>query len=121
MTDSRAPTDTHSPAARGAPDAGEVRDWLLGLQQRIVAGLETFDGGRFRRDAWQREPGSHATLGAGGGVSCVIEDSTVFERGAVLFSQVQGDRLPASAAGLSRPPACRWCCTRAIRTCPPCT
>jgi coproporphyrinogen III oxidase len=68
-----------------------VRDYLLGLQARIVAGLEAIDGGAFRRDDWQRTEG-------GGGTSRLIEDSDVLERGGVLFSHVNGARLPASAS-----------------------
>ncbi len=83
-------------AARGdepAPgiDAGAVREYLLDLQRRIVAGLEAIDGQSFRTDAWQRPEG-------GGGITRVIEDGNVFERGAVLFSHVHGARLPASAS-----------------------
>jgi len=97
MSDARLrPVGDAPQAAR--PDAGEVRDWLLGLQQRIVSGLEALDGQRFRRDEWQREPGGASQLGGGGGISCVIEEGGVFERGAVLFSHVHGERLPASAS-----------------------
>jgi coproporphyrinogen III oxidase len=35
-------------------DVGAVRDYLTGLQDRIVARLEAIDGGSFRRDAWDR-------------------------------------------------------------------
>ncbi|MBX3592379.1 MAG: oxygen-dependent coproporphyrinogen oxidase [Burkholderiaceae bacterium] len=72
-------------------DAGAVRDYLLGLQRRIVAELESIDGQPFRTDAWQRPEG-------GGGITRVIEEGNVFERGAVLFSHVRGARLPASAS-----------------------
>jgi coproporphyrinogen III oxidase len=71
-------------------DLSPVRAYFVGLQERIVARLEAIDGRAFRRDAWDRP-------GGGGGVSCVIEDGSVFERGGVNFSQVKGDRLPASA------------------------
>lgn len=67
-----------------------VRDYLTGLQDRIVAALEAVDGGKFRRDAWTRAEG-------GGGDSRVIEASGVLERGGVNFSHVAGARLPASA------------------------
>jgi coproporphyrinogen III oxidase len=67
-------------------DSVQVRDYLTGLQQRIVAALETFDGMPFRRDAQ-----------ASGNVACVIEDGNFFERGGVNFSHVTGDNLPASA------------------------
>lgn len=71
-------------------DAGAVRRYLTGLQDRIVAGLEAIDGGSFRRDAWDRPEG-------GGGVSRLIEDGAVLERGGVNFSDVRGTALPPSA------------------------
>jgi len=64
--------------------------YFTGLQARIVAGLEAIEGSTFRRDEWTRPEG-------GGGVSRMIEDSAVLERGGVLFSRVTGDRLPPSA------------------------
>ncbi len=84
----------------GAPaeaEATAVAQYLLGLQQEIVAGLEQLDGGRFLQDRWQREPGQ-ALLGSGGGLSCVLEDGKVFERAGVLFSEVKLDSLPPSAS-----------------------
>jgi coproporphyrinogen III oxidase len=71
-------------------DIAAVRAWLLELQSRIVARLEAIDGGSFRRDEWTRAEG-------GGGVSRLIEDGAVLERGGVLFSHVRGDALPPSA------------------------
>ncbi len=71
-------------------DPAAVRAYLLLLQERIVAGLESIDGGTFRRDDWVRPEG-------GGGVSRLIEDGAVLERAGVLFSHVTGDRLPPSA------------------------
>ena len=72
-----------------------VSDYFTGLQARIVAALEALDGGKFRSDAWTRPEG-------GGGVSRVIEDGALFERGGVNTSRVQGASLPASATA-SRP------------------
>ena len=72
----------------GTIDLDRVKDYFAGLQDRIVGGLEQFDGGgRFRRDAWTRPEG-------GGGDTRVIEGGDFFERGGVAFSHVQGDRLP---------------------------
>jgi coproporphyrinogen III oxidase len=68
-----------------------VRDYLLGLQDRIVARLESLDGGRFARDEWQRAEG-------GGGVTRMLEDGKVFERAGVGFSHVTGTKLPPSAS-----------------------
>ncbi len=71
-------------------DADAVKAYLLDLQQRIVGGLEAFDGMAFRSDAWQRPAG-------GGGISRLIEDGNFFERGGCNFSHVMGDNLPPSA------------------------
>lgn len=66
-------------------DSTVVKAYLTGLQDRIVAALETFDGKPFRRDAWGR------------GTSILIEEGNFFERGGVNFSHVTGDAMPASA------------------------
>ncbi|HXC39422.1 MAG TPA: oxygen-dependent coproporphyrinogen oxidase [Burkholderiales bacterium] len=76
------------------PIAADVAEYLSDLQARIVAALEQMDGGVFQQDAWQRGEGS--TLG-GGGVTRIIEDGGVFERGGVGFSHVRGNALPPSA------------------------
>ena len=80
----------NAPAAQ-TPDIDAVRTYLTGLQTRIVTALEGCDGNRFETDAWQRPEG-------GGGITRVIEEGQVLERGGVLFSHVRGDRLPASAS-----------------------
>jgi len=67
-----------------------IRDYLIDLQERIVGQLEAADGLPFRRDEWQRPEG-------GGGISRLIEEGCLFERGGVNFSQVMGSALPASA------------------------
>jgi coproporphyrinogen III oxidase len=74
-------------------DVAAVRDYFTGLQDRIVAALEALDGGTFRRDAWTRAEG-------GGGVSRLIEDGALFERGGVNFSHVLGASLPPSASAV---------------------
>jgi len=71
-------------------DGTLVKQYLSGLQNRIVGRLSTLDGNGFRRDAWTRPEG-------GGGVSCLIEEGKLFERGGVNFSHVTGNALPASA------------------------
>jgi coproporphyrinogen III oxidase len=68
-----------------------VLDYLTALHAGIVASLSELDGRDFRRDAWERAQG-------GGGVSCVLEDGAVFERGGINFSHVRGDALPPSAS-----------------------
>lgn len=71
-------------------DRDAVKAYLTDLQERIVNMLEQTDGHTFLRDAWQRPEG-------GEGLSCVIEEGKVFERGGVNFSHVRGQKLPASA------------------------
>ena len=68
-----------------------VKQYLTGLQNRIVAELENADGGAsFSADHWQRE-------GGGGGRSCVLRGGKVFEQAGVGFSHVFGNTLPPSA------------------------
>jgi len=76
-------------------DIDSVRDYLTGLQSRIVTRLEALDGKSFRRDEWQRAEG-------GGGASCLLEEGNLLERGGVGFSHVMGGSLPPSASA-SRP------------------
>ncbi|WP_300354739.1 oxygen-dependent coproporphyrinogen oxidase, partial [uncultured Alcanivorax sp.] len=68
-----------------------VKDYLLGLQDRICAELAEEDGSAtFREDSWDREQG-------GGGRSRVLENGAVIEKGGVNFSHVFGNQLPPSA------------------------
>lgn len=71
-------------------DAEAVKAYLLGLQTEIAERLEALDGKTFGADRWERPAG-------GGGISRVIEEGNVFERGGVNFSHVTGDAMPASA------------------------
>ena len=74
-------------------DTLRLKDYFTGLQSRIVAELEAFDGQPFRTDSWVRPEG-------GGGVSRLIEQGNFFERGGVNFSHVTGKSLPASATAV---------------------
>jgi len=60
---------------------------LRGLQDKICEALAREDGKPFREERWQREEG-------GGGISRVLEQGNVFEKGAVLFSGINGANLP---------------------------
>ncbi|HTR59147.1 MAG TPA: oxygen-dependent coproporphyrinogen oxidase [Casimicrobiaceae bacterium] len=71
-------------------DLARARTYFADLQERIVRKLEAIDGRSFRRDAWARPEG-------GTGLTCIIEEGPVFERGGVNFSHVKGERLPPSA------------------------
>ncbi|MRW94636.1 oxygen-dependent coproporphyrinogen oxidase [Duganella sp. FT80W] len=74
-----------------APNPVAVKAWLLNLQNNIVQALEAVDGKSFLRDEWQRAEG-------GGGISRLVEEGNVIERGGVNFSHVLGAKLPPSAA-----------------------
>jgi coproporphyrinogen III oxidase len=76
---------------RSAPAPSDIQQYLRNLQQQIVAALELVDGKSFISDEWERPEG-------GGGISCIIEEGNVLERGGVGFSHVKGDKLPPSAA-----------------------
>lgn len=76
-------------------DVQTIKSYFIDLQQNIVTALSHVDGKPFRRDSWDREEG-------GGGMSCLIEEGNVFERGGVNFSHVFGSRLPPSAS-VARP------------------
>jgi coproporphyrinogen III oxidase len=71
-----------------------VRDYLLDLQERIVAAMEAEGGDPFIRDAWQREPGGKLE---GDGISRLVEGGALLERGGCGFSHVKGAALPRSA------------------------
>lgn len=73
------------------PDSNAVKQYLLELQEAIVARLTAVDGkAGFITDAWDRPEG-------GGGISRVISDGAVFEKGGVNFSHVMGETMPPSA------------------------
>jgi coproporphyrinogen III oxidase len=59
--------------------------YILELQGKICAALEAVDGkGKFISDKWERAEG-------GGGITRVITDGNVFEKGGVNISVVHGD------------------------------
>ena len=74
-----------------SPDSLVVRQYLRSLLDRIIAGIEKVDGGKFRRDIWTREEG-------GGGESCILANGAVFEKACIAFSHIHGVGLPVSAS-----------------------
>lgn len=61
-----------------------IQGWFRELQDSIAAQLEQADGkGKFMRDPWERP-------GGGGGVSAVLTDGAIIEKGGVNFSAVWG-------------------------------
>ncbi len=71
---------------------GEIKQYFLKLQQQICTELEQEDDkGFFVEDSWKRESG-------GGGLTKVMENGLVIEKGGVNFSEVYGENLPPSAS-----------------------
>jgi coproporphyrinogen III oxidase len=71
-----------------------MEQFVKAQQKEIVAELEKVDGGKFIVDTWDRSEG-------GGGISCVLQDSNVFEKGGVNVSVVYGT-LPRAAIAKMR-------------------
>ena len=71
-------------------DIASVKDYFTALQERIVTRMTQLDGKVFIHDAWDRPEG-------GGGVSRLVEEGNLLERGGVGFSHVLGKQLPPSA------------------------
>ena len=80
-----------------------MRDYLLGLQRRIMDALAAVeaqstpqgqDTVRAVVDPWQKLPGE---LLQGEGITQIIEGGRVFERAGCGFSHVRGPKLPPSA------------------------
>jgi coproporphyrinogen III oxidase len=62
-----------------------VEAWVESIHARLIGELERIDGsGRFAVDVWQRP-------GGGGGVTAVMADGALFERGGVNRSAVWGE------------------------------
>ena len=72
-------------------DAEAVEAYLTSLQDQICGELEAIDGGAtFATESWDRPEG-------GGGISRVLAEGDVIEKGGVNFSHVVGAGMPASA------------------------
>lgn len=72
-------------------DVPAVETYLTTLQSRICERLELIDqSAGFATESWDRPEG-------GGGISRVLADGDVIEKGGVNFSHVVGSSMPASA------------------------
>lgn len=70
-------------------------DYVQQLQAQICEGLEAEDGlAKFESDRWERP-------GGGGGLTRVIQDGNVFEKGGVNTSVVYGEVTPAMSSQLN--------------------
>ncbi len=75
-------------------NTNDVRTYLLGLQQSIIDALQAEDGHAFVSDGWTRGPEERLQ---GDGLSRLVEEGGVFERGGCNFSHVKGPAMPPSA------------------------
>ena len=71
-----------------------LRDFFLGLQDRITTRIASVDGKPFIEDAWVKAEDSPLQ---GDGRSRLLEGGNIFERAGVGFSHVRGNKLPPSA------------------------
>ena len=72
-------------------DLPAVEQYLKGLQRSICDELSAIDGAAsFEMESWDRPEG-------GGGISRVLAEGDVFEKGGVNFSYVEGGKMPGSA------------------------
>jgi len=73
----------------------QVKRYLIDLQQTICSEIELLEGGTvFEQDHWSRDDQR------GNGVTCIISNGNVFEKGGVNFSIIRGDKMPKSASAL---------------------
>jgi coproporphyrinogen III oxidase len=72
----------------------QFSSWIKSIQDKICQEVETADGKeKFLEDKWSRTEG-------GGGITRVIQNGNVFEKGGVNTSEVYGDITPAISAQL---------------------
>lgn len=65
-------------------DKKEISGAFIALQNDIITALEQADGkGIFQKDTWERAEG-------GGGVTAIIQEGNILEKGGVNFSAVEG-------------------------------
>lgn len=82
---------------KNMPERKDIRDWFKALQDDICTQLEEADGrGKFISDEWVRP-------GGGGGVSRIITNGIIIEKGGVNFSEVWGKTPMATLKTLGLP------------------
>jgi len=74
-------------------DALKVKNYLLDLQENIISMICKYDDNTFYKDKWVRKEG-------GGGVTCILQDGTNFDKVGVNFSDISGEQLPEAATNI---------------------
>ena len=75
-------------------DTQAVKNYLLGLQDRITSATAALDGKSFVTDSWEKPKDSKLQ---GYGRTCILENGNILEKGGVGFSHVSGHQLPPAA------------------------
>jgi len=75
-------------------DTQAVKNYLLGLQDRITSATAALDGKSFVTDSWEKPKDSKLQ---GYGRTCILEHGNILEKGGVGFSHVSGNQLPPAA------------------------
>ena len=74
-------------------DIDKVRQYLQELQKNIISMAYKYDNKNFYEDSWSRDEG-------GGGITCVLQDGSCFDKVGVNFSDISGDQLPEAATNI---------------------
>jgi len=73
----------------------QIKKYLLDLQVDICEEFGKLDSiSNFDTDIWKRDDGR------GSGITRVISDGSLFEKGGVNYSIISGDKMPKSATAL---------------------
>jgi coproporphyrinogen III oxidase len=72
-----------------------VKKYLIELQQNICTEVELIEGGsKFDQDRWTRDDQR------GSGLTNILSNGNVFEKGGINYSIISGDKMPKSATAL---------------------
>ncbi len=71
----------------------QVKNFLIDLQKSIIKMICNFDEKEFLEDKWERNEG-------GGGLTCLLEKGSIFDKVGVNFSDILGNKLPAAATNI---------------------
>ena len=72
-----------------------VKKYLIELQQSICSEVELIEGGaKFAQDSWTRDDKR------GSGLTNIISNGNIFEKGGINYSIITGDKMPKSATAL---------------------
>ena len=72
-----------------------VKKYLIKLQQSICSEVELIEGGaKFAQDSWTRDDKR------GSGLTNILSNGNIFEKGGINYSIITGDKMPKSATAL---------------------